>query len=142
MIFSSTSPRESKKSVVQTSVVDSGNYGMNVNNRLDRVTFTLDSRSSSIIRSSMNTIPSMRTANCYKSYKKEVAVPLNLIHNSSMLNMIEYANLETEVVLNIRKLAEDALRRNPEMSSGAVVDLLLEQIEEDVFDGWDPDANK
>ena len=90
----------------------------------------------------MNTIPSTRTANCYKSYKKEVAVPLNLIHNSSMLNMIEYANLETEVVLNIRKLAEDALRRNPEMSSGAVVDLLLEQIEEDVFDGWDPDANK
>ena len=87
----------------------------------------------------MNTIPSMRTANCHK---REVAVPLNLIHNSSMLNMIEYANLETEVVLNIRKLAEDALRRNPEMSSGAVVDLLLEQIEEDVFDGWDPDANK
>ena len=81
----------------------------------------------------------MRTANCHK---REVAVPLNLIHNSSMLNMIEYANLETEVVLNIRKLAEDALRRNPEMSSGAVVDLLLEQIEEDVFDGWDPDANK
>ena len=139
VIFSSTSPRESKRSVVQTSVVDSGNSGMNVNNRVDRVTFTLDSRSSSIIRSSMNTIPSMRTANCHK---REVAVPLNLIHNSSMLNMIEYANLETEVVLNIRKLAEDALRRNPEMSSGAVVDLLLEQIEEDVFDGWDPDANK
>ena len=87
----------------------------------------------------MNTIPSMRTANCHK---REVAVPLNLIHNSSMLNMIEYANLETEVVLNIRKLAEDALQRNPEMSSGAVVDLLLEQIEEDVFDGWDPDVNK
>ena len=56
--------------------------------------------------------------------------------------MIEYANLETEVVLNIRKLAEDAQKRNPGMSSGAVVDLLLEQIEEDVFDGWDPDANK
>ena len=58
------------------------------------------------------------------------------------MSMIEYANLETEVVLNIRKLAEDAQKRNPGMSSGAVVDLLLEQIEEDVFDGWDPDANK
>ena len=56
------------------------------------------------------------------------------------MNMIEYANLETEIVLNIRKLAEDALKRNPHMSSGAVVDLLMEQIQEDVFDGWDPDA--
>ena len=140
VIFSSTSPQESKRSVVQTSVVDSGNSGMNVNNRLDRVTFTLDSRSSSIIRSSMNTIPNTPT-------DKDVAVPSNLIHNNSMLSMkemsmIEYANLETEVVLNIRKLAEDAQKRNPGMSSGAVVDLLLEQIEEDVFDGWDPDANK
>ena len=58
------------------------------------------------------------------------------------MSMIEYANLETEVVLNIRKLAEDAMKRNPDMSSGAVVDLLMEQIQEDVFDGWDPDANK
>ena len=92
----------------------------------------------------MNTIPSMRTANCHK---REVAVPLNLIHNRSMLGkkemtMIEYANLETEVVLNIRKLAEDAMKRNPGMSSGAVVDLLIEGIEQDVFDGWDPDADK
>ena len=62
--------------------------------------------------------------------------------NMNEMSMIEYANLETEVVLNIRKLAEDAQKRNPGMSSGAVVDLLLEQIEEDVFDGWDPDANK
>ncbi len=54
------------------------------------------------------------------------------------MNMIEYANLETEIVLNIRKLAEDALKRNPHMSSGAVVDLLMEQIQEDVFDGWEP----
>ena len=58
------------------------------------------------------------------------------------MSMIEYANLETEVVLNIRKLAEDAQKRNPGRSPGAVVDLLLQQIEEDVFDGWDPDANK
>ena len=58
------------------------------------------------------------------------------------MSMIDYANLETEVVLNIRKLAEDAMKRNPGMSSGAVVDLLIEGIEQDVFDGWDPDANK
>ena len=58
------------------------------------------------------------------------------------MTMIEYANLETEIVLNIRKLAEDAQKRNPGMSSGAVVDLLLEGIEQDVFDGWDPDADK
>ena len=59
-----------------------------------------------------------------------------------MLNMIEYANLETETVLNIRKLVEDAMTRNPDMSSGAVLDLMLEQIQEDVLDGWDPDADK
>ena len=58
------------------------------------------------------------------------------------MSMIDYANLETQVVLNIRKLAEDAQKRNPDMSSGAVVDLLMEQIQEDVFDGWDPDVNK
>ena len=57
------------------------------------------------------------------------------------MTMIEYANLETEIVLNIRKLAEDAQKRNPHMSSGAVVDLLLEGIEQDVFDGWDPDGD-
>ena len=140
VIFSSTSPRESRKSVVQTSVADSGNYGMNVNNRVDRVTFTLDSRSLSSTRSKTNTIPNT-------PIDKDVAVPSNLIHNNSMLSMkemsmIEYANLETEVVLNIRKLAEDAMKRNPGMSSGAVVDLLIEGIEQDVFDGWDPDANK
>ena len=54
----------------------------------------------------------------------------------------ESANLQVEVVLNIRKLAEDAMKRNPGMSSGAVVDLLMEGIEQDVFDGWDPDADK
>ena len=59
-----------------------------------------------------------------------------------MLNMIDYANLETETVLNIRKLVEDAMTRNPDMSSGAVLDLMLEQIQEDVLDGWDPDADK
>ena len=140
VIFSSANPQESKRSVVQTSVVDSGNYGMNVNNRVDRVTFTLDSRSLSSTRSKTNTIPNTPT-------DKDVAVPSNLIHNNSMLSMkemsmIDYANLETEVVLNIRKLAEDAMKRNPGMSSGAVVDLLIEGIEQDVFDGWDPDANK
>ncbi len=58
------------------------------------------------------------------------------------MTMIEYANLETDVVINIRKMAELHLKNNPEMSSGTVVDLLMEGIEEDVFDGWDPDANK
>ena len=77
----------------------------------------------------------------------KLAVPPTSLYNNSMLSMkemsmIDYANLETEVVLNIRKLAEDAMKRNPGMSSGAVVDLLIEGIEQDVFDGWDPDANK
>ena len=58
------------------------------------------------------------------------------------MTMIEYANLETDVVINIRKLAEDAMKRNPHMSSGAIVELILEGIEQDVFDGWDPDADK
>ena len=57
------------------------------------------------------------------------------------MTMIEYANLETDVVINIRKLAEDAMKRNPHMSSGAVVELILEGIEQDVFDGWDPDGD-
>ena len=67
-------------------------------------------------------------------------VPPDLDDNICMLNMIDYANLETETVLNIRKLVEDAMTRNPDMSSGAVLDLMLEQIQEDVLDGWDPDA--
>jgi len=54
----------------------------------------------------------------------------------------EYANLNVDVVLNIRKLAELHMKNNPEMSSGSVVELLMEGIEEDVFDGWDPDADK
>ena len=54
----------------------------------------------------------------------------------------EYAKLNIEIVINIRKLAELHLKNNPEMSSGTVVELLMEGIEEDVFDGWDPDANK
>ena len=57
------------------------------------------------------------------------------------MTMIEYANLETDVVINIRKLAEDAMKRNPHMSSGAIVELILEGIEQDVFDGWDPDGD-
>ena len=69
-------------------------------------------------------------------------VPPDSYDNICMLNMIDYANLETETVLNIRKLVEDAMTRNPDMSSGAVLDLMLEQIQEDVLDGWDPDADK
>ena len=51
----------------------------------------------------------------------------------------EYAKLNIEIVINIRKLAELHLKNNPEMSSGTVVELLMEGIEQDVFDGWDPD---
>jgi hypothetical protein len=72
----------------------------------------------------------------------KLAVPPMSPYNNSMLSMIDYANLETDVVINVRKLVEDAMDRNPHMSSGAVLDLMLEQIEEDVLDGWDPDANK
>ena len=43
-----------------------------------------------------------------------------------------------DVVIAIRELAEAHLRNNPEMSSGSVVELLMEGIEEDVFDGWEP----
>ncbi len=45
-----------------------------------------------------------------------------------------------DVVIAIRELAVAYLNNNPGMSSGAVVDLLLEGIQEDVFDGWDPDS--
>ena len=67
-------------------------------------------------------------------------VPPIRIYNNCMLNMIEHANLETDVVLNIRKLVEDTMARNPGMNPGAVLNLMLEQIEEDVLDGWDPGA--
>ena len=142
VISFSQNPRELKKSEVQTLAEGSGNYGMNVNAPPAKLTFTLDSRSLSSTKSKTSMIPLM-------GKKKYVAVPPLRLYNNSMLSMkekemsmIDYANLETRVVLNIRKLAEDALSRNPEMSSGAIVDLLMEQIQEDVFDGWDPDANK
>ena len=67
----------------------------------------------------------------------KLEVPPDSLYNNSMLSMIDYANLETDVVINVRKLVEDAMDRNPHMSSGAVLDLMLEQIEEDVLDGWD-----
>ena len=57
-----------------------------------------------------------------------------------MMNETKMISKHIDVVIAIRELAEAHLRNNPEMSSGAVVELLLEGIEEDVFDGWDPDA--
>ena len=57
-----------------------------------------------------------------------------------MMNETRMISKHIDVVIAIRELAEAHLRNNPEMSSGAVVELLLEGIEEDVFDGWDPDA--
>ena len=44
------------------------------------------------------------------------------------------------ITIAIRELAEDHMKNNPEMSSGTIVELLMEGIQEDVFDGWDPDS--
>ena len=57
-----------------------------------------------------------------------------------MMNEKQMIIKHVDVVIAIRELAEAHLKNKPEMSSGAVVDLLLEGIEEDVFDGWDPDS--
>mgnify|MGYP004147165801 CR=1 FL=1 len=58
-----------------------------------------------------------------------------------MMNEKRMISKHVDVVIAIRELAEAHLRNNPEMSSGSVVDLLLEGIEQDVFDGWDPDGD-
>ncbi|MAV43362.1 MAG: hypothetical protein CMA30_02670 [Euryarchaeota archaeon] len=55
-----------------------------------------------------------------------------------MMNEKQMISKHIDVVIAIRELAEAHLRNNPEMSSGAVVELLMEGIEEDVFDGWEP----
>ena len=55
-----------------------------------------------------------------------------------MMNETRMINKHVDVVIAIRELAEAHLKNNPEMSSGAIVDLLLEGIQEDVFDGWEP----
>ena len=55
-----------------------------------------------------------------------------------MMNEKQMIIKHVDVVIAIRELAEAHLRNNPEMSSGAIVDLLLEGIQEDVFDGWEP----
>ena len=55
-----------------------------------------------------------------------------------MMNEKQMISKHVDVVIAIRELAEAHLKNNPEMSSGAIVDLLLEGIEEDVFDGWEP----
>ena len=73
-------------------------------------------------------------------YKIMLEVPIRLHYNSCMLDEKQMISKHVDVVIAIRELAEAHLRNNPEMSSGAVVDLLLEGIQEDVFDGWDPDA--
>ena len=67
-------------------------------------------------------------------------VPPKRSDNIRMMNETRMISKHINVVIAIRELAEAHLRNNPEMSSGAVVELLLEGIEEDVFDGWDPDA--
>ena len=55
-----------------------------------------------------------------------------------MMNEKQMISKHIDVVIAIRELAEAHMRNNPEMSSGAIVDLLLEGIQEDVFDGWEP----
>lgn len=55
-----------------------------------------------------------------------------------MMNEKQMISKHVDVVIAIRELAEAHLKNNPEMSSGAIVDLLLEGIQEDVFDGWEP----
>jgi len=57
-----------------------------------------------------------------------------------MMNETRMINKHVDVVIAIRELAESHMENNPEMSSGAIVELLMEGIEEDVFDGWDPDS--
>ena len=55
-----------------------------------------------------------------------------------MMNEVQMISKHVDVVIAIRELAEAHMKNNPEMSSGAIVDLLLEGIQEDVFDGWEP----
>ena len=55
-----------------------------------------------------------------------------------MMNEKQMISKHVDVVIAIRELAEAHMKNNPEMSSGAIVDLLLEGIQEDVFDGWEP----
>ena len=45
-----------------------------------------------------------------------------------------------DVIIAIREIVEDAMERNPGVSSGVALDLTLEGIQEDVLDGWSPDA--
>ena len=56
------------------------------------------------------------------------------------MNEKQMISKHVDIIIAIRELAETHMKSNPEMSSGAVVDLLLEGIQEDVFDGWDPDS--
>ena len=56
------------------------------------------------------------------------------------MNEKQMISKHVDIIIAIRELTEDHMKSNPEMSSGAVVDLLLEGIQEDVFDGWDPDS--
>jgi len=55
-----------------------------------------------------------------------------------MMNEKQMITKHVDVVIAIRELAESHMENNPEMSSGAIVELLMEGIQEDVFDGWEP----
>lgn len=73
-------------------------------------------------------------------HKIKLEVPIHIHYNSCMLSEKQMISKHVDVVIAIREIAETHMKSNPEMSSGAVVDLLLEGIQEDVFDGWDPDS--
>jgi len=55
-----------------------------------------------------------------------------------MMNEKQMISKHVDITIAIRELAEDHMKNNPEMSSGTIVELLMEGIQEDVFDGWEP----
>lgn len=54
------------------------------------------------------------------------------------MNERQQISKRVDVVIMIRELVEDAMKRNPHMSSHAVLELMLEGIQEDCLDGWEP----
>ncbi len=54
------------------------------------------------------------------------------------MNEKQMISKHVDVVIAIRELAVAYLNNNPGMSSGAIVESLMEGIQEDVFDGWEP----
>ena len=74
------------------------------------------------------------------SSPNKLEVPPKRSDNICMMNEKQMISKHVDVVIAIREIAEAHMNNTPEMSSGAIVDLLMEGIQEDVFDGWDPDS--